>query len=259
MPRSLSRSPSRCRNTSPRDLAMSRMPILRPSRRSGRGRRGLIVGLRSEVGSSNTLMYASFSPAAVIPAKAGTQGPQGRAVALGPRLRGGDDSLRSNLTCHRKAAAGTARGPAGDDAGEHTGVAAGMDDHNAARTELVDRSAGERLGPAFGDALGAGDEVGTGDLAQPMELFIEPRLRPSGILEGAMVLGANHEQRVASGGVLDVAQRLQGFGKAPRQALRVARLLVDDTLQPIAGEHRYRRLARLDAVLDRQRLPARPP
>src|SRR3984893_13311336 len=225
MPRSLSRSPSRCRNTSPRDLAMSRMPILRPSRRSGRGRRGLIVGLRSEVGSSNTLMYASFSPAAVIPAKAGTQGPQARAVAPAPPpARGRRASLRSNLTCHGKAAAGTAQRPAADDAGEHTGVAARADDHNTARTEFVDGFAGERGGPASGDALGAGDEVAAGDLAQPIELFIEPGLRPAGEPKGAMMLGEDHQQRVASRGMLDVAQRLQRFGEAVRQALGIARL-----------------------------------
>src|SRR3954454_907869 len=60
MPRSASRSPSRCKNTSPRDLAMSRMPIVDPSRRSGRGRRGRIVGIRSEVGSRSTLIVTSL-------------------------------------------------------------------------------------------------------------------------------------------------------------------------------------------------------
>jgi hypothetical protein len=37
-----------------------------------------------------------------------------------------------------KAAAGTARGPAADNAGEHPGIAAGTDDHQPARTKFVD-------------------------------------------------------------------------------------------------------------------------
>src|ERR1700750_2667413 len=60
MPRSARRSPRRCRKTSPRGLAMSRMPIIKPSRRSGRGRRGRIVGFRSEVGSRSTLIVTSL-------------------------------------------------------------------------------------------------------------------------------------------------------------------------------------------------------
>src|SRR5947207_15086512 len=71
------------------------------------------------------------------------------------------------------------------------------------------------------------------------------------------MLGADHQKGIASRRVLDVAQRLQGFGKAARQALRVAGLLVDDTLQAVAGEHRYRRLAGCETALDRERLPAR--
>ena len=47
-----------------------------------------------------------------------------------------------------------------------------------------------------------------------------------------MVLGANHEQRVASGGVLDVAERLQGFGEASRQALEAIQM--DTRLSPLA-------------------------
>src|SRR5207253_1237924 len=57
---------------------------------------------------------------------------------------------------------------------------------------------------------------------------------------------------------LDVAERLRRSGKALRQALGVARLLVDDPLQTVPGEHRHRRLAQLHTALDRQRLPARP-
>ena len=49
MPRWLSRSSMRSRNTSPRGLAMSNSPIASPSRRSGRDSRGRIVELRSDV------------------------------------------------------------------------------------------------------------------------------------------------------------------------------------------------------------------
>src|SRR5947207_3423865 len=72
-----------------------------------------------------------------------------------------------------------------------------------------------------------------------------------------MMLGADHQQRIASGRVLDVAERLQRSGEASRQALRVARLLIDDTLQPVTGEYCHRRLAGCQTALDRQRLPAR--
>src|SRR5439155_16091971 len=162
--------------------------------------------------------------------ESGNPGPQGPSGCpwTPACARATTGSLRSHLACHRQAAAGTARRPAADNAGKHAGIAAGADDHNPARTEFVDGFAGEGSGPASGDALGASDEVAAGDLAQPIELFIEPRLRPAGILEGAMMLGADHQERVAGGGVLDVAQHLPGFGEAPRQALGVARLLVDD-------------------------------
>src|SRR5439155_22822717 len=55
-----------------------------------------------------------------------------------------------------------------------------------------------------------------------------------------------------------VPQHLPAFGQPPRQALGAARLLVDDTLQPIASEHRHRRLAGRQTAFDRERLPARP-
>src|SRR5215468_4910545 len=161
MPRSPSRSPRRCRKTSPRDLAMSRMPIVRPSRLCGRGNRGRIVGLRSEVGSSKTVMWSSLHPPPSFPRKREPRAHEGRAVALGPRFRGGDDRLSGpHLLGYWKAAAGTARGPAADDAGKHAGIAAGADNHNPARAEFVDGFAGKRLGSAFSDPLGAGDEVG---------------------------------------------------------------------------------------------------
>src|SRR5215469_10002800 len=183
MPRSAMRSPSRCRNTSPRDLAMSRMPILSPSRLSGRARRGRIVGLRSEVGSSNTVIFDLLAPSAVIPAKSGNPGPTGRTVALGPRLRGGDGGwLWSDLLGYGKAAARTAHAPAADDAGEHAGIAAGADDHQSARTELVDGAAGLR-------GQTAPVNLGDRNLAQAVELFIEPHLGPARISEGAVMLG----------------------------------------------------------------------
>src|SRR5215469_12488149 len=117
--------------------------------------------------------------------------------------------------------------------------------------ELVDGAAGLR-------GRTAPVELADRNLAQAVELFIEPRFRPARIPEGAMMLGADHQQRVSGRRVLDIAERPQRAGKAPRQALGIARLLVDHTLQTIAGKYRYRRLARLQAALDRQRLPARP-
>src|SRR6516162_3193393 len=238
MPRSPMRSPSRCRNTSPRDLAISRMPIVSPSSRSGRGRRGRIVGLRSEVGSSKTVMWTSLHPPPSFPRKREPRAPRAKRLPLGPRFRGGDDRLSGpHLLGYRKAAAGSARGPAGNDAGKHAGIATGADDHNPAGAELVDGFAGDRGRPAFGDTLGAGREVLPGNLAQPIELVVEPGLGPAGILEGAMMLWAHHQQRVACGRMLDIAEGLQRSGKAARQALGVARFLVDDTLQTVAGEH----------------------
>src|SRR6516162_2888124 len=169
MPRSPMRSPSRCRNTSPRDLAISRMPIVSPSSFSGRGRRGRMVGLRSEVGSSKIVMRVSLYPSPSFPrspeqpARAGRPGREPRAaraerLPMGPRFCGGDDRLSGpHFLGYRKAAAGATRGPAGDDTGKRAGIATGADDHNPAGAELVDGSAGERLGSAFGDALGAGD------------------------------------------------------------------------------------------------------
>src|SRR5271166_2483065 len=260
MPRAASRSPSRCRNTSPRGLAMSRMPILSPSRLSGRGRRGRIVGLRSDVGSRSTVICVPPCTLSRLPAKAGTQGPrvdrlppvQARGRPWAPACAGATiDFSGAYLLGYRKAAAGAACGPATDDAGEHPGVAAGADDHQPARPEFVDGLASKRGRPAFGDALGPGDELVARDLAQPVELFIEPRLRPASVPEGAVMLGAHHEQRVAGGRRFDVVDRPQRAGKAARQALGVARLLVDDALQAEPGEHCHRRLARLYAALDR--------
>src|SRR4029077_17535712 len=73
-----------------------------------------------------------------------------------------------------------------------------------------------------------------------------------------MMLWTDHQQSIARGRVLDIAQRSQRSSKAARQALGIARGLVDDTLQTVAGEHGHRRLAALEAALDRQGLPARP-
>src|SRR5215468_10500719 len=186
MPRSPMRSPSRCRNTSPRDLAISRMPIVSPSSFSGRGRRGLMVGLRSEVGSSKTVICVSLHPPPSFPRTREPRAPRAERLALGPRFCGGDDRLSgSHLLGYWKTAARTARGPPGDYAGKHAGIAAGMDDHNPAGPEFVDASASERLRPAFGDALGAGHEVVARNLAQPIEFFVKPRLRPASLLKGA--------------------------------------------------------------------------
>src|SRR5436853_2712934 len=124
MPRSRSRSSRRSRNTSPRALAISSKPMVSPSSRSGRGNRWVVVGLRSDVGSRSTV------------------------IASPPYLLG-----------YGNAAAGAARGPAADNAGEHPGPAAGADDQEPARAELVDGLAGERSGAAFGDAPGAGDQI----------------------------------------------------------------------------------------------------
>src|SRR5262249_24369871 len=63
MPRSCSRSSRRSRNTSPRAFAISRIPIVSPSSLSGRGKRGLFVGLRSAVGSSKTVIRTSSAGA----------------------------------------------------------------------------------------------------------------------------------------------------------------------------------------------------
>src|SRR5207302_438849 len=194
MPRSASRSPSRCRKTSPRALAMSRIPIVNPSRRSGRGRRGLMVRLRSEVGSKSTVIRASFSK----PLKSGfcvqrracfetrlwallsmrkslialrkVPHPEEAAKRPSRRTHGAlPVAFRSgfDLLGYGKAAAGAARGPAADDAGEHPGVAAGADDQEAARTELVDHLTGERGRAAFGNPLSARDKLVTRDFAQP--------------------------------------------------------------------------------------------
>src|SRR5690348_10774492 len=100
--------------------------------------------------------------------ESGNPGPQGGAVApcscqgqaWAPACARATTILSgSYLTCYRNAAAGTADGPAADDAREHAGLAAGADDHNATGAELVDGPAGERLRPAFGDAPGTGDEI----------------------------------------------------------------------------------------------------
>src|SRR5436305_14320518 len=135
-----------------------------------------------------------------------------------------------HLLGYGNAAAGAARGPAADDAGEHPGIAAGTDDHQPARAEFVGGLAGERGGAAFGDALGAGDQLLAGDLAQLIELFVEPRLRPAGLAEGALMLGADHQQGIAGRRQLDAVDRLQRLGHAAREALGSARFLVDDTL-----------------------------
>src|SRR6516164_6649431 len=187
-----------------------------------------------------------LEPPVVVPAKAGTQGSEDGTVALGPACSGATIELSgSHLTCHGKAAAGAAHSPAGDDTGKHAGIATGANDHNPAGAELVDRFAGEGGGSTLADVFGIGDEVRDRDFAEPVELLIEPRLRPAGILEGAVMLGADHQQRVARRRVFYIAQRSQRPGKAARQALGVARLLIDDTLQPVASEHRHRRLAGL--------------
>src|SRR5205814_8423255 len=96
-----------------------------------------------------------------------------------------------HLLGYGNAAAGAARGPAADDTGEHPGIAAGADDHQPARAEFVDGLAGERGRAALGDALGVGDQFLAGDLAQLVELLVKPRLRPAGLAEGALVLGAD--------------------------------------------------------------------
>src|SRR5580700_7962512 len=168
MPRSASRSPSRCRNTSPRGLPMSRMPTVNPSRCSGRGSRGRIVGLRSDVGSKSTVIYASLHPQPSFPRKREPRAPRVERLLWAPACAGATIyKSEPDLPCYGKAAAGAARGPAADDAGEHPGIAAGADDHQPARTELVDGLAGERGRPAFGNPLGAGDELVTRDFAQP--------------------------------------------------------------------------------------------
>src|SRR5438270_10360595 len=63
MPSSFNRSSRRSRNTSPRGFAISSIPIVSPSSLSGRGSRGLIVGLRSAVGSRSTVICTSSAGA----------------------------------------------------------------------------------------------------------------------------------------------------------------------------------------------------
>src|SRR5580693_8089625 len=185
MPRSASRSPSRCRNTSPRGLAMSRIPILSPSNRSGRGRRGRIVGLRSDVGSRSTVIYTSLHPQPSFPRKREPRAPRAEQLVWAPTCAGATIGWSgSYLLGYGKAAAGAARGPAADDAGEHAGIAAGAHDHQPARAEFVDGLASERGRATLGDALGAGDQFLAGDLAQLVELLVEPRLRPASLAEG---------------------------------------------------------------------------
>src|SRR5260370_6455709 len=233
MPRWANRSPSRCRNTSPRGLAISRIPIVNPSRRSGRGRRGRIVGLRSEVGSKSTVIYASLHPQPSFPRKREPRASRVERLLWAPACAGATRDLSaSHLACHRKAAAGAADGPAADDAGEHPGIAAGADDHQPARTEFVDGLAGERGWAALGDALGAGDQLLAGDLAQLVEFFVEPRLRPAGLAEGALVLGADHQERVAGRRQLDAVDRLQRLGHAAPQPFARTRLPPAPPLQP---------------------------
>src|SRR5215469_53525 len=221
MPRSLSRSPSRWRNTSPRDLAMSRIPIVSPSRLSGRGRRGRTVGLRSEVGSSNTVIYTSLYPHPSFPRKR-NPGPQVQSGCAGPRFRGGDDASIPHLLGDWQTTAGATRRPAADNTREHPGIPTGTHDQQAARTEFVDGFAGERRRPAFGDALGACDELFAGNLAQAIELLQESPLRPAGFSERPMVLRADHEHRIASRRQFDAVNCLQRLSEAARQALGVA-------------------------------------
>src|SRR6266851_2702225 len=270
-PCSRSRSSRRSRNTSPRALAMSRSPIVSPSSRSGRGSRARWLGLRSEVGSRSTLMISPPSFATprsnfAFPAKAGIHSPTapspeawipafaGNAIFLETAIS--TYALVLHLSCHGHTPPG-ARGPAADNAGKHPGTTAGPDDHKPARTEFVDTLSGKRGRAAFGDALGAGDQLLAGDLAQPVELLIEPRLRPAGIPEGALMLGADDQERIAGRRKLDAEHRLQRLGHAARQALRRARFLVDDALQPEAGKNRDCRHPLLHPALDRERFPAR--
>src|SRR5262245_22237077 len=100
------------------------------------------------------------------------------------------------LLRYGKAATGATRGPAADDARKHPGVAPCADDHNSARAEFVDCLAGERGRTAFGNPLGAGDELVARDFAQVVKLFIESRLRPAGIFERAVVLRTHHQHRI---------------------------------------------------------------
>src|ERR1700720_3597874 len=159
---------------------MSRIPILSPSSRSGRGRRGRTVGLRSDVGSRSTVIYASLHPQPPFPQKREPRAPRAEQLVWAPACAGATLGWSgSYLLGDRKAAAGAARGPAADDAGKHSGVAAGADDHQPARTEFAYGLAGERRRTAFGNALGAGDEFVARDLAQSVELLVKPRLRPA--------------------------------------------------------------------------------
>src|ERR1700720_2480426 len=175
---------------------MSRIPILSPSSRSGRGRRGRTVGLRSDVGSRSTVIYASLHPQPPFPQKREPRAPRAEQLVWAPACAGATLGWSgSYLLGYGKAAAGAARGPAADDAGKHSGIAAGADDHQPARTEFVDGLAGERGWPAFGNPLGSGDEFVARDFAQTMELFIKACLvikaclGPAGVLECAVVLG----------------------------------------------------------------------
>src|SRR5436190_631841 len=161
--------------------------------------RPVSAGTPAGIGSS-----PGFWPCAMeTPQSAASTSSERRSIGLGSHLSG-----------HRNAAAGAARGPAADDAGEHPGIAAGADDHQPARAEFVDGLAGERGGAAFGDALGAGDQFLAGDLTQLVELFVEPRLRPASLAEGALVLGADHQEGVAGRRQFDAVDRLQRLGHA---------------------------------------------
>src|SRR5436309_13414382 len=122
-----------------------------------------------------------------------------------------------DLPGYGQAAAGATARPAADNAGKHPGVAAGADDHQPARPEFVDGLAGQRGGAALGDALRAGDHLVAGDLAQPVQFFVEPRLRTAGVPEGPFVLGADDENRIAARRRFDVTDRLLRRRHAARQ------------------------------------------
>src|SRR5271169_4743786 len=107
------------------------------------------------------------------------------------------------------AAARPALRPAADNAGKHPGAAASANDHQPAGTKLVDSLAHERGRPAFGNTLGARDQLLAGDFAQLVKLAVEPRLRPAGVAKRPLVLRADHQERVAGGRQLDVMDCLQ--------------------------------------------------